>query len=141
MKTFKVFLYYFEGYFFNLPAYLIHELSHWLVAFFWWLILFKWIYYDMPTIHIDEIYKIKIDDKYTSISNWSMFVSCNFTMNVERFTMVIAPAISTILILFFTIYFGYYTLFIYFSSRVATLWLSLDDTEKLQNIIKGEPID
>ena len=142
MKTFKVFLYYVQAYLFLLPAYIVHELSHWLIAFFWWLVLFKWITYTIPTIHIDEVYKIKIDDENNiSLFNWSMYIECNFTNNIERFTVYLAPAISTILILFFTVYFGYYAIFIYFLSNVATIWLSIDDTEKLQNVIKGEPID
>lgn len=130
MKIRKHYLQYFEAYVLNLPCYLIHELSHYIVA----LLMIPFLN-SFPKFVINNLYHNKItNDMFVSTKSHNMHINinsnCRFSLQI--FLITFSPAITTILLFIYSPYW----LYPYYLCNISTLWLSVGDYRYCKKYIK-----
>ena len=133
----KSVLLFIEWYICNLPAYLFHELSHWMFVFLCWclgfvdtfpkLIVIRWARWKINDSEGDDICRTEIETHHMGIT---------FTVNDRYKRMVInkisciMPGITTILLFVFSPKF----MWIYYITQINTLWLSVKDIRDIRSV-------
>lgn len=123
----KNILFYIEFYIFNLPLYLYHELSHFILVILTWclfltsfpkLVVKRWAYCGNCE-----------DDGQRRQYSFMMYVEYNNRLGINWLDKIVAimPVISTIVLFWISPWY----LYPYYLSHINTLWLSQTDIDKI----------
>lgn len=125
---------YLIGYLFELPTYLFHEVSHWIMALVLCPITAGFY---IPRIRIDRWFECEADQKGSQTTSWKMHVH-HFglirTDSLDNFLVALAPAISTIVLFIVSPWY----LDIIWLSQLNWLWLSGGDTRKVVKYLRKQ---
>lgn len=126
------YIFYLNEYLINIPLYLIHELSHYIVAFF---VVFLYRMDDIPKLEITRKPYIEYKNDCYCCYETSMCVSyTSIRYNIGDFFITLSPAVSTLIVLYIAFNINIW-LFLFIISRLNKLWLSHSDIEQLKKYI------
>lgn len=135
MNSKKVFFYYVQGYLIELPATFIHELSHYLVTFIFFLLGMC----DFPTMHFTKRFEcIMTSPGCTSTNSWYAHVKFRGPDTCRWRLLIInaAPAFTTIALFIFSPWYLYPV----YLSCISTLWMSTSDMDVVERLWNGGTI-
>jgi len=125
----KKIFFYIETYVSNFPCYLAHEISHIIFVFIFWIFGInsfpKMIWKRKASMTINK-------DLTTSMQSTYLFVQYTsyFKNRIPLLIVSASPALLTILLFIFSPWYMY----LYYIANINTLWMSVGDTVKCQEI-------
>lgn len=126
----KILTFYIPEYVFVFPLYYLHELSHWFVA---WIFYIAGTNYVIPKITIERLYSVKVIS-HNATSSMSHHMSITTGVHNRNYLTSIfitsAPAIMTVMLFIISPWW----LCLIYCNNLSTLWLSVGDITYLIHV-------